>query len=206
MITAAHSLPTLSLVTDPANLFSSERGIYTLGPGEHGDYPFYDANIWQEWERPVQVAFREADGRGLERIFTPELKYSEGSAVGCPQRSFALFARGAYGSSQIDYPLFPGRPYETFQSLILRNSGGDWMKTMFQDAAVATLYQDADLETQAYRPVATYLNGHYWGIYNLREKINEHYLASRSRQQADQINLLELGVMSSTGTDPDTTS
>ncbi|CAH0998800.1 hypothetical protein LEM8419_00130 [Neolewinella maritima] len=192
LIGASHTLPTVSLVTDPDNLFSNERGIYVLGPGRHGDYPYFGANIWQDWERPVQFAFRDADGSGGTDL-NAGLKIFGGWSRAQSQRSLSLFARGAYGDSAIDYPLFPDRPYEDYQSVVLRNSGNDWMNTMLRDAAIAGLYRNADLETLAYRPVATYLNGSYWGLYNLREKVNEHYLASRSGYPTDEINLLELG-------------
>lgn len=191
LVNATHGLPTLSLVADPDDLFSPKRGIYVLGPGSHGDYPYFDANIWQEWERPVHVAFREAGGGG-GTDFGAGVKVFGGFSRALPQRSLALFARSAYGSPRIDYPLFGDRPYEAFESVVLRNSGNDWMQTMLSDAAVATLYRDADLETLGYRPVVTYLNGSYWGLYNIREKVNEHYLASRSGYAPDEINLLEL--------------
>ena len=191
LVGESHLLPTLSLTTDPDNLFGTE-GIYVLGPGRHGDYPFFDSNIWQEWERPVEVSFREPGGVG-GTDFTAGVKIFGGFSRALPQRSLSLFARSAYGSSQIDYPLFPDLPYEEFQSVVLRNSGNDWMNTMLRDGAVARLYREADLETLGYRPTVTYLNGSYWGVYNLREKINEHYLASRSGRDPDEIDLLELG-------------
>ena len=192
LVGTSHRLPTLSLVADPDDLFSDARGIYVLGPGTHGGYPYFGANIWREWERPVVVSFREADGMG-GTDFRAGVKVFGGFSRGLPQRSLSLFARGAYGDRQIDYPLFADRPYEEFESVVLRNSGNDWMNTMLRDGLVATLYADADLETLGYRPAATYLNGRYWGLYNLREKVNEHYLASRSGYAPDEINLLELG-------------
>ena len=185
-------LPTLNLTSDPDHLFGYERGIYVLGPGRHGDYPFFGANIWQEWERPVEVSFREPGGVG-GTDFSAGVKVFGGFSRALSQRSLSLFARSAYGSPRIDYPLFPDLPYEEFQSVVLRNSGNDWLNTMLRDGAVARLYLDADLETLGYRPTVTYLNGSYWGLYNLREKINEHYLASRSGHDPDRINLLELG-------------
>ena len=48
-----------------------------------------------------------------------------------------------------------------------------------------------NVDQQAYRPVIVYLNGDYWGIYNLREKLNEHYVASHHAVDADQIDLIE---------------
>ena len=192
LVGESHRLPILTLTTDPANFFDEQRGIYVLGPGQHGDYPYFGANFWQDWERPVEVSFREPGGAG-GTDFSGGVKVFGGFSRARAQRSLSLFARGAYGSSEIDYPLFPDLPYGEFQSVVLRNSGNDWMSTMLRDGALARLYQDADLETLAYRPTVTYFNGDYWGIYNLREKINEHYLASRSGHDPDEINLLELG-------------
>jgi len=48
-----------------------------------------------------------------------------------------------------------------------------------------------DLEYQAYRPVVLFLNGQYWGILNLREKVNEHFLASNNGVDPDNIDLME---------------
>ena len=32
-----------------------------------------------------------------------------------------------------------------------------------------------DVDYQGYYPAELYLNGQYWGIHNIREKLNEHY-------------------------------
>ena len=46
------------------------------------------------------------------------------------------------------------------------------------------------LETQAYRPAVVYLNGEYWGFYNIREKVNEHFLDDKIDVDKSEINLL----------------
>ena len=50
---------------------------------------------------------------------------------------------------------------------------------MIADATMTGLMDGSGVDVQAYRPVVTYINGEYWGLYNLREKVNEHFLASR---------------------------
>lgn len=47
------------------------------------------------------------------------------------------------------------------------------------------------LDIQAHRPTAVYLNGDYWGMYNLREKVSEHFLASRHNVEANTLDILE---------------
>ena len=45
----------------------------------------------------------------------------------------SIFARGEYGTSEIEYPLFKTLEYDNFQALVLRNSGQDWLKSSIKD-------------------------------------------------------------------------
>ena len=49
----------------------------------------------------------------------------------------------------------------------------------------------AVIETQAYRSSIVYLNGEYWGLYNIREKVNEHFLDDKINVTKSEINILE---------------
>ena len=63
---------------------------------------------------------------------------------------------------------------------------------MFRDAlSQSVLVEYMDVDVQAYRPAVLFLNGKYWGIHNLREKINEHYVAEHFGVDANDVNLLE---------------
>ena len=187
----AHDLPIVTLVGDPVDLFSEERGFYALGDRYEEEFPFFGANFWENWERPIQFSLYETNGR-LGTEFNAGTKIFGGWSRAQDQRSLSIFARGQYGLSEIDYPLFPSRSYQQFQSLVLRNSGQDWLRTMMKDITLTSLMEGTELDFQAYRSTVTYINGQYWGIYHLREKISEHYLASRHKVDADSINLLEL--------------
>ena len=102
------------------------------------------------------------------------------------------FARGQYGNSEFNYKFFPNLDLENFQSLILRNSGNDWNFTMLRDGFMTSLFHDVDLDVQAYRPMLVYLNGEFWGLYNLREKVNEHFIAAHHPVDPDEIDLIEV--------------
>lgn len=192
LVNQSHKLPIISLVTDPKNFFDSDEGIYVLGDDYEGDFPFFGSNIWEEWEKPVHVSFYEPNGT-LGVAFNAGVKIFGGWSRANDQRSLSIFARGKYGTDEIDYPLFQNLPYTSFQSIVLRNSGNDWLSTTIRDATLTGLMKSADLEIQAYRPIVNYLNGEYWGIYNMREKINEHYLASQHDVSINKIDLLEVG-------------
>ncbi|MDH5380273.1 MAG: CotH kinase family protein [Cyclobacteriaceae bacterium] len=185
-----HELPVLSLATDGNNLFHLDTGMYVLGSGYQGiDYPYFGSNIWEDWERPAHISLYEKDGTDMS--LPVGIKIFGGWSRAQAQRSFSIFARGKYGVNEINYPLFPERAYQNFQAFVLRNSGNDWNNTMMRDATLTGLLRDADMERQAYRPVATYLNGSYWGIYNIREKVNEHFLASQHFIDPADVDLLE---------------
>src|SRR5690554_6909565 len=59
---------------------------------------------------------------------------------------------------------------------VLRNAGGDMQGAHIRDAYSTQLTKESGVAFQEYRPVVVYINGKYWGIYSLREKINEHFI------------------------------
>lgn len=189
-----HELDVMLLTTDSVNFFDEEHGIYVLG--EEGTYetesPYWGANFWEDWERPIHAAYYKHGSNDLAIAFDAGVKIYGGYSRGqCEQRSLAFYARKKYGVSEFEYPFFDNLPYDKFETLILRNSGQDWLNTSIKDAALTSLMEGSGLDYAAYNPVATYLNGEYWGLYNLREKINEHFLASKHGLDADEITILE---------------
>lgn len=187
-----YALAVISLVSDPSNLWDKELGIYVVG--QDSESPNYD----RDWERPVHLEFFEADSRAGFRM-DAGMKIHGGRSRQWPQKSLSLFARKKYGHGKIRYPLFPDRPIADFEAVILRNSGNDWNATMFRDALMTTLVRDTGTGIQAYRPVVVFLNGRYWGIQNLREKFNEHYLASHYGVDTREIDLLDGSPMAVVG-------
>jgi len=97
-----------------------------------------------------------------------------------PQKSFAMYARGKYGESSMAYPFFDSRPYTEYKNIVARQSGQDCKFTRVKDIFITSLMEkNSDIGVQAYRQCVLYLNGKYWGIYNLREKSNKNFAANR---------------------------
>ena len=190
LINTQHDLPIISLITEPDNFYNNQTGIYVRGSSSEPDFPFFESNFWEDWEKPVHFTFYEDDG-SIGEMTDAGIKIFGGWSRGFDQRSFSLFARKAYGDGSFKHRFFPELEYTSFESLVLRNSGNDWGRTMLRDATLTSLMTGADLEFQAYRPTVVYVNGAYFGIYNMREKINEHFLASKQDLDADSIDILE---------------
>ncbi len=192
LVNTRHQLPIISLVTDPYNFFDDDYGMYVYGNSYSPELPHFGANFWEDWERPLHFTLYEKDG-SLGTSFEAGAKIFGAWSRANDQRSFSIFARKKYGTEEINYPLFPQLPYQNFQAIVLRNAGNDWLNSMMRDAVLTGLMHDTDLSVQAYRPAVTYINGTYWGFYNMREKINEHMLASKHQLNPDDIDLLEAG-------------
>jgi hypothetical protein len=187
------TLPAFSLVTDPENFFSDTTGIYVAGTnGIVANCSTGPRNWNQDWERPVQLEMFEAD---RERAFSVSagVKIYGGCARLYPEKSLAFYFRNLYGFDKLNYPLFPDLDIAAFNNFVLRSSGQDWWRTMFRDGMVQTLIkQGMHIDVQDYRPSILFINGQYWGIHNIREKLNEHYVAEHYGVNADSIDLVEI--------------
>jgi len=186
----SYGLPTIFLSTAPENFFDYYTGIYVMGPNASPDYPHFGANFWEDWEKPIYIEVLETDGTYFSS--PAGVKIFGGWSRGQDQKSFSLFARGDYGANEFDYPLFPDLDINSYQSFVLRNSGNDWNFTMLRDGYMTSLFDNIDLDHQDYRPMLVYLNGEFWGLYNLREKVNEHFIAGHHPVDPDELDLIEV--------------
>lgn len=185
-----YSLPIVSITTNPANLWDFTSGIYVKGCCADTVPPYLGANFWYDWEKRANVEMYEPTG---ECAFNQVagIGIFGGFSKGLPQKSLYVIARERYGKKKFDYPIFPERDIDSYKSFILRNAGGDFGKTHFRDAFMTQLAKPTGLAIQEYRPAIVFLNGEYWGIQNLREKINEHYLEDNFGVDKDNVDLME---------------
>ena len=186
---ANYVFPVVSLITDPSNLFSEEKGIYILGPNADSNYPFYGANFWLESKIPASFEFFDED-KNLMFNQQLNLKLHGGrSSRNKPMKAIRLLS----GDSEVfDFPFFKDKDIADFEKLILRNASSDFNKLHFRDAVIHKMLIPAtDIDVLAYQPVIVYLNGNYWGIHNLRERVDRFYIANNHAVDADEVILLE---------------
>jgi hypothetical protein len=186
----AEGLPVVFLSTDPSTFFDEDTGMYVMGPNASWDFPYFGANFWEDWERSIHFEILETDGSGYAA--NAGVKIFGGWSRAFPQKSLSIFSRSYYGPSTFDYDLFPDSGIESYEAFILRNSGNDWESTMLRDGFITSLTNNLNIDHQQYRPAVLYLNGEFWGIQNIREKVNEHFLASHHLINAENIDLLDI--------------
>ncbi len=171
-------LAVLSLTGNPDDFYGPDSGILVQ-------------NYKPLWEIPVHLEFFENDG-------IAGFQHDAGAAVGgenswlLPQKMLNISSRKQYGGGHIEYQIFPEIARTRFEDLILRTSGNDWSNTLFRDGMMQnTAGSTSDLDIQAFRPVAAFINGQYYGIYNLREKQDKEYAAIHRGVANDSLDYIE---------------
>ena len=182
-------------------------------------YPFSGSNAWRDREIEVAIEFFEADHEARFRQRAGMAVFGGWGSRGYPQKSVALFARQQYGKGKFDHRIFPDRDADQYESFVLRNSGNDNQSThqtaprapitafgetyaygsyfvngnftLLRDAMEQRLLEGTGLDTQAGRQAVVYLNGEYWGIYGIREKVAENYVLANHGFKKGEVDLIE---------------
>lgn len=182
------SLPVISLALPEYRLFDYFQGIYVAG---------VDFDLWRAenldgdlnggaganyHRRGVDTEIRSSLDFFPENERSSALSHDIGIRIhgnwtrAYPQKSFRLYARNQYGEEFLDYDFFGLSQPHNFKRLLLRSSGNDFYGTMFRDAYCQEITRHMNFATQAYLPTTVFLNGEYWGIMNIRERQDKHFL------------------------------
>ena len=173
-----HGLPAVSLCADSLDLFDYERGIMVPGVFFDSLNPQLSGNYYQkgiEWERLVNVEYFDYfDNSGINQ--SCGLRAHGNRARRQPQKGLKIYAREEYGSKRFSYRFFEDCPYNSFKHLVLKSFSTLYPNTSIQDYICSQTALDIGMESGQSRPVVLFLNGEYWGIYYLQEKMDERYL------------------------------
>lgn len=189
-----YHLPIISLVTDSLSLFDHDSGIYVTGKFFNTENPEWTGNFFKkgiDWERDVHIEYYEKDGT-LGFAQDAGMRIHGGRSRHYAQKSLRLYAREEYGVSKFNYPLLPQKDEEDYKRFLLRSTMGAWHgQSIFKDAFVHQTVRDLDLEYQDYRPVVVYINGEYWGIHTVRDRIDTRFLEYMTGANKDSIDFIE---------------
>ncbi len=169
------SMKVISIVTDRDNLFSKQTGIWQN----------YE-NEGREWERPANIQIFSGGRSELNQ--DAGIRIHGGYTRRFSQKSFNVYARDEYGCSSFEYDLFSGtlrseatgKKIKKFDSFILRNGGNDCQDTRFRDKLNQALVNDRNFLEQAMEPCIVFVNGEFYGHYEITEKISKDYIKSHT--------------------------
>ncbi|MFT5188307.1 MAG: hypothetical protein ACI9DF_001063 [Verrucomicrobiales bacterium] len=184
METALKSLPTLSIVMDPSDLFGRD-GILANpfggvdGSGVHTMAPFIK-------DRQTSVEWIDPNG-GPEMQIDCGIRLSGGWSrhyAATPKKSFSLVFKEIFGPSKLRFPMFPGSSVDEFDRVVLKaifsNAWPDAARPPDYLRDYFTRQTRLDMGEPASHGswVHLYLNGLYWGLYNPTERPDASYAAT----------------------------
>lgn len=203
-----YSLPVVALTINPDDFFDYKKGIYILGKNYEDKRDYIRKNIpldlpWWQYpsnylkkgdnsSRPIHIEFYDEQGNtGFEQ--DASVRINGNKTRGFSQKSLRIIFNENDTGHALHYPLFVGDTIKRFNTLVLRNGGNDWTKTLFRDELMQSIMDDTKMEQQQYRPCIVFLNGEYWGIHNIRERYDEYYFSVKYNLATDSIIILESG-------------
>jgi hypothetical protein len=204
------SLPSLSVVTDLPNLWDPSYGIYYNSNAKEGheDYPngdpYNNPVSPGKWERPVSLELINPDGSTGFQIDGGIRMHGQASRrpKRTPKHSFRVYFKKGYGVGNLDFQLFSdATAVGKFDRLTLRNGGNRSWPYFDRDQRRETDYVNDEWARQTWDDmghlaphgmyVHLYLNGLYWGLYNVAERIDEKYLSAYLNTLETDVDLIE---------------
>ena len=197
------SLPVISIVTDKDNLFSHENdsirgGIYIFTGPPVGD------NTGHGWTRPASVEmFEKGEGRDFSVNCGLRLHGGHGRlAEKNPKHSFRLVFKEKYGPKSLKYPLYGEDEPSKFDQLVLRcHFGNSWQHWGEGNRKKAQYTRDVWARRIQRRMGGTsvnalyvnlFLNGMYWGLYNVSERVDDQFGKSHLGGEKSDIEVVKI--------------
>ena len=203
IIEGLKQLPILSIVSDKDNFFSHENdpdrgGIYIFtGP------PVGDAT-GHGWTRPSSVElFGGPQQHDLSTSCGIRLHGGHGRlAEKNPKHSFRLVFKEQYGPKTLRYPLYGEDQPSKFDQLVLRcHFGNAWQHWSESNREKAQYTRDVWMRRMQRRIGRTsvdalyvnlFLNGMYWGIYNIAERVDEQFGKDHLGGKKSEIDVIKI--------------
>lgn len=202
LTTRYSGVPVFSMVTDPENLTDDERGIFVTG--NHVNY----SQSGREWEREAYIDFYDDDGT-IDFSSNIGIRVHGGYTRQYPQKSLNIYFREEYGQKNLKYELIPGASNHEgtgkttkYKKFMLRNGGNDSLLTKLRDVYIQSRVADRHMSVQSSRPCILYLNGEYWGLYNIQEKYSDNWVEEEFGVDKDNVVVIKNGEVDE-GTDAD---
>ena len=190
-----HKMPIISLVTKEENFFDEEFGIYVPGVNINEDNLSRSGNFYmrgKEWERDIHIEFFELNGSvGFSQ--DAGIRIHGGMSRSAAQKSLRLYARSEYGLKNFNYPLLPTRNIKSYKRFVLDSGMSDHLsQTIIKNPLAHKIVEPLKLESRDSRHVIVFLNGEYWGIYNIVDRTDERYIEYTNNVNADSVIIKEL--------------
>ena len=154
------------------------------------------AGLYADVELPVHVEYFE-NGSSTKNGSTWEIDAGISLMGGYSRlndkKSVAIRLREEYQDGSINYPLFETRKgvNDKYKSFNLRNNGNRFVSDYIEDAMGGALLEGTSVDYQRSRQVVVFYNGKYYGIHDMRERFNKHYVETNYKIDANTVNFIK---------------
>lgn len=190
-----YTLPIVSIVTDPDNLYDDSIGVYTVGVnGAAGRGIGTKSNKNMDWERPVNFDYITTDGQSAVNQETT-FYISGGWSRHWPPTSFKIKGEKRYQlKNSLNYPFFSRKPFLKNKAILMRNGGNDG-EARCKDALIQRIVLTSGfyVDGQEWNPCHVFINGKYLAMLNMRETNNKFFGYSNYGIDTDEMDAFELG-------------
>jgi hypothetical protein len=195
-IMGEYSIPVISLISEEENLFNPDSGIFVPGVNFNANNPEWTGNYFKHgdaWERNMHIEYFDQQGN-LEFSQDAGVRIHGGKTRQASQKSLRLYARNEYGKKYFNHKLLPQKEVKKYKHFILRTTMGAWGKpTIIKDVVAQNISASLNIDYQDFQPVIVYINGEYWGIHTIRDRIDESYIEYTHNIDADSVEFKESG-------------
>ncbi|MGV6860696.1 MAG: CotH kinase family protein [Putridiphycobacter sp.] len=178
-----YSMPVLSIVVDSVDLFSDETGIYVYGDEPDGNY----SQKGVLWERIVNFDLIE-NGVSVYQQNTRARIHGGGSRHSC-KKNLRLYGE-TDGLNNFNYPFFEDLALDKYKRIILR-SGGHSPNCFPRDDLAGLITDGLDIDKQHFKHVIVFINGEYWGIHSIKERMDDYFIQNLYGIDDDLITILD---------------
>ena len=185
-----YNLPVISISTDKKKLYSMDKGIFIAGDSLIKDQK-HTGNFFQrgkEFERKVYFQYFNSKGE-LDFELNIGMRIHGGVSRRFPQKSLKFYKRKKYDKVKVNFPFLAKKGVKRFIVEGIQESGGG--RALIEDIVAQEIVKGMGLEQQNFQAVIVFINGEYWGLHTIRDRIDEKYLAYKFNLHRDSFDIID---------------
>lgn len=182
-----HDLPIVNVAIDPINFTEEDWGIHVRGNnGVSGSCDSFGANWHQDWERDMSFLWLENEECIKEKA---KVEIGGGCSRNIVMKTLIIDFEKEEG---VDFPFFNDISIQEYHKLKLRASGHDFTQTHLRDGVLhEAMRGKTEIDLMGYRPVVVYVNGEYFGVYNVREVMDKNYITTHYNLEEEMFDMIK---------------
>ncbi|MDB6069030.1 MAG: hypothetical protein JWL81_201, partial [Verrucomicrobiales bacterium] len=200
---ALMAIPSVCVTLPVASLADATTGIYTHAGGDGF-----------EWEREASIEMLNDPGtvdQGFQENCGLRVRGGFSRSSENPKHAFRILFRGEYGAGKLEYPIFKDDPkaatvFDKFDIQTSQNYswsfGGDGSNTFLRELWSRDTQLAMNHPATRGRFVHMYLNGIYWGLYQIQERAEADFAASYKGGTDDDYDVVKVDTNAGYTTNP----